>query len=90
MSCRPMFGARLHRGEGEGEGLIGKCAATAKKRFGCLRLCRFPPNVHSGGITIDGNANAYEYFSQIWRKVHKSCTFPNNIAQRTVKTSETT
>ena len=34
-------------------------------------------NVHSGGITTDGNANAYEYFIQIWRKVHKLCTFPN-------------
>ena len=34
------------------------------------------------GITTDGNANnAYEYFIQISRKVHKLCTFPNHISK---------
>ena len=37
--------------------------------------------MHSGGITTDGHANAYEYFIQIWRKVHKLCTFPNSISK---------
>ena len=57
----------------------------------------FHPNVHSGGIPTDGNANAYEYFIQIWRKVRKLCTHFPTIFQKwrcnhctSIKTSETT
>ena len=60
------------------------------------------PSMHNGGKVTDGHTNANEHFIQIWRKLHKLCTFPNNtpkfksgdatIAQRMwlVKASETT
>ena len=37
--------------------------------------------MHSGGITTDGNANADEYFNQIWRKVQILRTFPNYVSR---------
>lgn len=48
-----------------------KTLLPASSVFNAAMYAGTHPNVQSGGIITDGDANAYGYSVQIWRKVHQ-------------------